>query len=384
MKRMHKLFGLLAAALCTLVFFFGAEAAWAQAYDDLALACRYVRESIYHNRDNSSVTFALTSRAVHDRPEWEIRDILTDVLEACSDYDIRFDYENGDMNVAITYTLRPALKILDAWETGDRSFLTEDEKRCMDIALAAVHACRAQSASALELELALYEYVCAHVDYDGGPGIGSFGTEEYIRNSTCVGALLQGKTLCLGYAEVFYLLGRLAGLDVNMQYGFPNNSGNGKHAWNTIRIGEKTYVVDTCWGDTRADPFELSASCYGYFNLGTDLMPGGRHSHPEAEIAQISAQTDMSHTAFGYASGGVICANLEEAMDYAIECCGRGEAYAHVLIPGRRIELSEVDPLMWQELRRRDVDIKWERLTYDFAGGTYIIFRWIHEQAEAQ
>lgn len=361
-----------------LLLCFGMQAAFAEAYDDLTLACRYVRENIYSCR-NGEVTFSLTPHAVNNRDRQQIYDILTDVLEGCSDYRISFDDQNGNLDVKITYTLRPALKIIEAYKTGDRSPLTEDEKQCMDIALEAVKRCQAQSNNDLELELALYDYVCAHVEYDDGPGIGSFGTEEYIRNSTCIGALLDGKTLCLGYAEVFYLLGRLAGLNVEMQYGFPDRREGSKHAWNTICIDQSTYMVDTCWGDVSADPFESTTPYYGYFNLGLDYMPEGRHSHKEAEIARISARTNIKNTAFGDASGGVICENLQEAVDCAIECCLRGDSYAHVWIPKEKIELKDIGPLMWQQLRRRSIDIQWGRLVYDFAGGSYIIFRWVHE-----
>ena len=377
-KRIRELCREIFSVLCVLLICLGAESAVAEAYDDLTMACRYVRKSVYTSRDHE-IAFSLTPCAVNNRNLQQIYDILTDVLEGCADYNISFDTQSGNVDVSITYVLRPALKIVEANRTGDLSLLSEDERRCMDIALEAVKQCRAKSDNDLELERALYDYVCAHVDYEEGPGIGSFGTEEYIRNSTSVGALLDGKTLCLGYAEVFYLLGRLAGLDVDMQYGFPDGRGSSKHAWNTIRIGQNTYMVDVCWGDTSADPFERSASHYGYFNLGEDFMPEGRHSHPEAEIAQISAHTNMEHTAFGDASGGVICESLQEAMDYAIACCRQGDSYAHVFIPEKKIELADIDPLMWKTLKYSGIDIKWGRLVYDFAGGSYIIFRWVHE-----
>lgn len=347
------------------------------AYDDLTAACRDVRAAVYDRQTH--IAFSLTQAAVSGRDQSAIRDILTDVLEGYVDYTIGFSQQGNELCIAIDGTLRPALNILHAWETGDRSALTDDENRVMDMALAIADDCRRGAQSALEVERAVYDAVCEHVDYYSSENPPAFGSTQYIRLHTSIGALLDGKTQCLGYSEVFYLIGRLAGLDVEMQYGFSGGGAEGKHAWNTVRIGAQYYMVDACWGDTSADIFELTASDYRYLNIGADLMPKGRRAHPEAQIAQISEQTDWSLTAFGAAKGGIAAKTLEEAADYAIARHNEGQPYAHVFIENAQVSLDDVDALMWARVQAEGISTAWGRMTYPFAGGTYVIFRWVLE-----
>lgn len=375
MKKAGQYFLCVVLTLCLLLLCGGAPS---ETYTDLSDACRDLRACVYAGQTRFS--FTLSSAAQNGRAQWEIRDILTDVLEGCEYYEITFESESNDLHVIVAFRPRPALRILNAWETGDLSGLTEDELKCLNIALAVVDECRSGSQTPLELERALYDFVCRHVEYEDGPGIGDYGSPQYIRNSTCIGALLDGKTLCLGYSEVFFLLGRLAGLDVEMQYGFPGGGSDAKHAWNTVRLGQYTYMVDACWGDTAGDPFELTTPHYGYFNVGADLMPEGRHSHPEAEIAAITPTTALEHTAFGRAGGGVVCQSLTEALEYALCCHDEGKPYAHILIPGQRISTEQIDRQMWPLLEQHKISTTWGRLTYDFADGTYLIIRWVLDE----
>lgn len=352
-----------------------AACAQTQQYHDLTAACRDVRAAVYDRQTH--IAFSLTDAAVSGRHQSAIRDILTDVLEGFVDYTIGFSQQDSALHVTINGTLRPALNILHAWETGDFSALTKDELRCMDIALEIAQECRKGAENALEIERAVYDAVCRHVDYFRGENPPAFGSKEYIRLHTSVGALLDGYTQCLGYSEVFYLISRLAGLDVQMQYGFPGGASSGKHAWNTVHIAGRDYMTDVCWGDSSADLFELTTPNYRYLNVGEDHQPSQRHPHPEAQIAEISETTDWSLTAFGAAGGGVIANTLEEAVRYAIAQHNAHQPYAHVFIRDAQIALDEVDSLMWARVKAEGIATTWGRMTYDFAGGTYVIFRWV-------
>ena len=361
-------------SLCLVLLCLSA-AAFAQPYHDLTAACRSVRAAVYDRQTH--IEFSLTESAVAGRHQSAIRDILTDVLEGYVDYTIAFAQKDSLLHVSIDGMLRPALNILHAWETGDSSHLTDDEVRCMEIALEIAQDCRKGASNALEIERAVYDAVCRHVDYFRSENPPAFGSEEYIRLHTSIGALLDGQTQCLGYSEVFYLIARLSGLDVQMQYGFPGGASSGKHAWNTVHIAGRDYMTDVCWGDTGADLFELTTPDYRYFNVGADLQPQNRHPHPEAQIAAISEATDWGLTAFSAAGGGVIVNTLEEAIDYAIARHGDHQPYAHVFISGEQIALSDVDSLMWARVKAEGIATTWGRMTYDFAGGTYVIFRWV-------
>ncbi len=347
-------------------------------YDDLATACADVRTAVYERKTEAA--FFLSEKGVSDRSKAVIRDLITDVLEGYQRYSIAIEEQDGGMSIAIEGDLRPSLKILDAWETGDRSQLTQDESKCLDAALEIVSQCRSGAESALEIERGLYDAICRHAAYERGPGMEHYGSEEYLYVTTCIGGILGGKAQCLGYSEVFYLLAKLAGLDVKMQYGYCGGElGNAKHAWNVIRLGGKNYMVDVCWGDTSGDSFEPDTPDYRYFNVGLDCMPEGRHSSPEAQIAQISETTDPALTAFGGVGPGVICKDLSEALDYVMDAHHEGREYAHIFIPEVKITTDDVDPQMNERRNQAGIETKWGRLAHEFGNGTYLIIRWVFE-----
>lgn len=375
---MKRIFRRILTPLCLALLCTSAPAfADSPVYTDLTEACRDVRASVYEHQTH--IEFSLTPDAVAGRPQYVIRDILTDVLEGYIDYTILFSQQEQLLDITIDGTMRPALNILRAWKTGDRSALTQDESRCMDIALDIAQECLRSAKSIPEIELAINNAICRRIaGYTGNPHP-AFGTKEYMRTYSCIGALLDGETFCMGYAEVFYLIGRMAGLDVEMQYGFSDSSSNAKHAWNIVRIGSKVYALDSCWSDISGDIFELTAPDYRYFNTGLDLMPQGRRAHPEAQIAAVSETTDLNHSAFGEGKGGVLAATLEEAIDYGIARHNAGEPYAHIFIPDQTISLSEVNDAMKARVKSENITTVWGRMTHSFAGGTYVIFRWVLE-----
>ncbi|MBR5224782.1 MAG: hypothetical protein IKV90_03845 [Clostridia bacterium] len=348
------------------------------AYDDLVLACADVRAAVYERKTETA--FFLSETGVAGRSKAVIRDLITDVLEGYQRYSIGMEERNGGMDITIEGDLRPSLKILDAWETGDRSQLTQSENACMDAALEIVDRCRAGAKSALEIERRLYDAICGHAAYELGPGMAHYGSEEYLYVTTCIGGILGGKAQCLGYSEVFYLLAKLAGLDVSMQYGYAGGDlGSAKHAWNVVRLGGKNYMVDVCWGDTSGDSFAPDTPDYRYFNVGLDCMPEGRHPSPEAQIAQISETTDLALTAFGGVGPGVICKDLSEALDYVINGHHEGREYAHIFIPEAKITTKDVDPQMNERRSQAGIKTKWGRLAHELGNGTYLIFRWVFE-----
>ena len=58
--------------------------------------------------------------------------------------------------------------------------------------------------------------------------------------SAC-GALVDGRANCQGFADAYWLLCTLAGLEADYQLGY---AGSSAHAWNLIRIGEAWYAAD--------------------------------------------------------------------------------------------------------------------------------------------
>jgi len=64
----------------------------------------------------------------------------------------------------------------------------------------------------------------------------------------------SGSAVCQGYAQMFLLLGRMAGLDVQYLTGLGISDGTSKdHAWNRVLVDGYWYYVDTTWDDPIPD-----------------------------------------------------------------------------------------------------------------------------------
>ncbi len=74
-------------------------------------------------------------------------------------------------------------------------------------------------------------------------------------NQSAYSALVNGDTVCAGYARAFQYLMQQAGIPCYYCTGYSGEN----HAWNIIKIGNEYYNVDVTWDDT--DP-----STYDYFN----------------------------------------------------------------------------------------------------------------------
>lgn len=79
----------------------------------------------------------------------------------------------------------------------------------------------------------IHDYICDHVDYD-----------DTYQKYSAYEALCNGKSVCQGYAALFYRMCKDAGLSVRVITGTGNG---GPHAWNIVKLGLKYYNVDCTW-----------------------------------------------------------------------------------------------------------------------------------------
>lgn len=159
------------------------------------------------------------------------------------------------------------MHILRAYRTGKTASLGPRERQTLDVALSMV---KGLSGTDLEKERQLHDLLCARVTYYTNE-ITSMRQDH----DCAIGALLNGKADCDGYADAFYLLGNLAGLTVRYQHGstVPRSEAQADptaskkdvtHMWNTVRINGQWLMLDITWDDSDADV------SYLYFNNGQD------------------------------------------------------------------------------------------------------------------
>ena len=108
---------------------------------------------------------------------------------------------------------------------------------------------------------AIYDYIASHVVYDWD----NLEDDSYKLKHTAYAALVNGTSVCQGYATLFYRMCLTAGLDARVITG-SNTPGYSDHAWNIVRIGNLYYNIDVTW-DAEQEP-----EYYNYFLRGQDTF----------------------------------------------------------------------------------------------------------------
>ncbi len=155
----------------------------------------------------------------------------------------------------------PGAKVAHAYLTGDTSILSADEMQLYDAAVHIVEKVNYNHPTDLLKELLIHDEIANRVSYVEV----EFG-EEISRANNALGAIIDGKAGCQGYADAFYMLGRMCGFNVGKIQGTLNND---SHVWNTIEFGGKYYGVDVTVND---DFFKAGSNNYFYFNAPLEIM----------------------------------------------------------------------------------------------------------------
>ena len=131
---------------------------------------------------------------------------------------------------------------------------------------------------------AIYDYIASHVVYDHD----NLEDDSYKLKHTAYAALVNGTSVCQGYATLFYRMCLTAGLDARVITG-SDTPGYSDHAWNIVRIGNLYYNIDVTWD---SDPVPAE---YKYFLRGQNTFE--RHYRDnEYDTAAFHAKYPMSDT----------------------------------------------------------------------------------------
>ena len=117
----------------------------------------------------------------------------------------------------------------------------------------------------------IYKYITSNIDYDYDL-LGIEDKEEYYKEykirSTAYAGWKTGKTICLGYSQMVYLLCEKAKIPCHIVVG--STSGGGYHAWNDVEISGIWFHVDATWDAdiTRKDRDVLPQDEWNYYLVG--------------------------------------------------------------------------------------------------------------------
>ena len=131
---------------------------------------------------------------------------------------------------------------------------------------------------------AIFDYITSHIVYD----YDNLNDDSYKLKHTAYAALVNGTSVCQGYATLFYRMCLTAGLDARVITG-SDAPGYSDHAWNIVRIGDLYYNIDATW-DAGQDPEE-----YYYFLRGQDTFEH-HFRDEEYDTASFHAEYPMSAT----------------------------------------------------------------------------------------
>lgn len=192
----------------------------------------------------------------------------------CNAEDINFNRHAGAINLkGVQYYA--GTNILRAMENGDLTVLTAREQQALAAAQQLAADCT--RATPAETALALHDALCAMVTY-----VNDETTDE---DDCCIGALLDGRANCDGYADALLLAGRLAGLNVRYQHGDSLNGGMGSyfstHMWNMIELDGSWRMIDVTWDDSGDSTNHL------WFNIGEDRAAKSHVWSHEMTVAML-------------------------------------------------------------------------------------------------
>ncbi len=178
--------------------------------------------------------------------------------------------------------------ILSAWESGDNSSLSREDRQVLDAAERVFEECVTPEMSDYDKELALYAWLTGNVSYDQShyekKGAPRSSYEPY-------GPLVEGKGVCLGYATAFQLLMDMADIECITVTGAAFMSRE-NHAWNMVKLNGEWYCADPTWdmdlwiADQDGEPFVQ----YRYFNVTSDYMAGTDHQWDYDSVPEATAE----------------------------------------------------------------------------------------------
>lgn len=176
--------------------------------------------------------------------------------------------------------------VLQAWESGDASSLSERDRSVLNAAKDVIDQKISNGMSEYEKELAIHDWITGWSSFDmsafsHAPGSGS---EE--DSDTPYGVLINKRGNCWGYSSTFQLFMDLLGIECITVYGTPSSSGV-EHAWNMVQLDEEWYCVDTAWDDPIG-----GTPGHRYFNVTSEILRNsGIHRWDETAVPEATGTT---------------------------------------------------------------------------------------------
>ncbi len=236
----------------------------------------------------------------------------------------------------------------------------------------------------------IYDYICSHVTYD----YTNLVVEDYKLKYTAYAALINGTSVCQGYANLFYRLAKEAGLSTRIVRGWQTSTNDG-HAWNIVKLGDQYYNLDATWDSAYVEAgldyafflkgwttfedhtFDADYTTEAFlteYPMSTEAyvhVPGNETEEPK-DISEMEA--NLSQDTFVYNRSShmpdVIIEGLEKGIDYEVEY--RDNVYAGqatVVVCGIGKYCGEITlPFTIEPANIANVDVFLDQTVYHYIG----------------
>ena len=232
---------------------------------------------------------------------------------------------NDGQNVSMIYTLMdyPGTKVANAYLKKDTTWLNAEEKRLYDEAVKIVNEAQKRK-GIINQEVCIYETIMNGSDYLTG----DMSNQPHF--VTAYGVLLEHKANCQGYADAFYMLGRMMGWNVGRMSG---TAGGGGHAWNWIEINGRKYFVDATWDDNGIKNGDKTYNGYIYFNAPVEIMQDTHSWDWSLAPQNLQPSVDNCYSYCFLSSHLARANNLEAGLNIIAQKFKERNGWASVMIP---------------------------------------------------
>ena len=174
-------------------------------------------------------------------------------------------------------------RILRRYAAGQTDLLSDRERETLAQALEIAGNARGTD---LEKERFIYDALCERITYESVDSVNG-------DNDCAIGALVNGRADCDGYADAMVLCCGLAGIPCGYIHGSavdpPKDwQQDNSHMWNLVYIGGQWLMTDVTWGD------QNSGISYMYFNIGEDTAAGAYRWNADCLFTPLAPEADLA------------------------------------------------------------------------------------------
>lgn len=181
--------------------------------------------------------------------------------------------------------------VLQAYQSGDSSSLSEINRSILDAAKDVIASEINDDMSDYEKELAIHDFIIGWSRFDYSV-FGRSSADGFTEGSdTPYGVLIDQSAMCHGYSSTFQLFMDMLDIECMTVFGIPSSNGV-EHSWNMVKLDGEWYCVDCAWDDPIG-----GSPCHTYFNVTSDyLRRGSIHQWDETSVPEATG------TAYSYGS----------------------------------------------------------------------------------